>query len=338
MMIRIAIIITYVLVTVFAALGIAITFRLLSNPSIGQYLFSAFEFNSDKTDLMSKIGDYFGGYIGTLFAITSTLLILISLIKANIDTHKTNIANIFFKMLEFHHSNVSALEITSIYKSTSKKNGRRAFVTFTRQLFKIYTEVVNINKSLHLELTVNQLISVSFSSFYHGIDNESITRLQKKIMLACPNLTSETISNVTMILMNRKSELKDSSEINHTNIEEGSSVIQNSKRSLNIGITNETSLSAYFSNIYQAIKLIDDDKYFTKQEKYNFIQILKSQLSVRERIILFAYIMSPNGKQWISNRYIAKYDFFNLDAIPDDTTLTLREIYETAYIDESLIH
>jgi hypothetical protein len=48
--------------------------------------------------------------------------------------------------------------------------------------------------------------------------------------------------------------------------------------------------------------------------------------------------MSPNGKQWISNRYIEKYDFFNLDAIPADTTLTLRTIYETAKIDESLIH
>lgn len=337
MSLRIITNILYLLLFVFAAIGIILSYKILLDPLIQKFLLGIMKYDSTERELMSKIGEYFGGFIGTILGIISTLLILVSLIKGNIDSHKTNIANIYFKMLEFHHLNVSSIEITSIYKSTSKKNGRRAFVTFTRQLFKIFSEVVNINKSLHLELTVNQLISVSFCAFYHGIDKESIARLQKKIKLACPNLTTETISDITIILLNRKQELKESSDNNAFN-GKGTELNENAKRSLNIGITNETSLSAYFSNMYQAIKLIDDDEYLTENEKYNYVQILKSQLSIRERIILFTYIMSPNGKQWISNRFIEKYDFFNLDAIPDDTTLTLRTIYEIVNIDESLIH
>lgn len=338
MSLRIITNILYLLLFVFVAIGIIISYKILLDPLIQKFLLGIMIYDTSEREIMSKIGEYFGGFIGTILGIISTLLILVSLIKGNIDSHKTNVLNVYFKMLEFHHANVSAIEITSIYKSTSKKIGRRAFVTFTRQLFKIYSEVVSINKSLHLELTVKQIISVSFCAFYHGIDNESITRLQKKIMIACPHLTSDIVSDITMILLNRKKELKEASDRDNNYIEKGSEVTDKEKRSLNIGITNETSLSAYFSNMYQAIKLIDDDKYITENEKYNYVEILKSQLSVRERIILFAYIMSPNGKQWISNRYIEKYDFFNLDAIPDDTTLTLRTIYETAYIDESLIH
>ena len=338
MSLRITIKILYLFVLVFGAIGIIISFNILLDPSIQKYLFGIIKYDSTVLEIKSKIGDYFGGFIGTIFGITSTLLILVSLIKGNIDSHKTNVLNVYFKMLEFHHSNVASLSISSLYESSARINGRRAFVTFTSQLYKIYSEVISINKSLSLELSVEQIISITFSAFYYGIDRESESRLKQKIILACPLLNEDKINTIFLRLKSKKDELKEGSakkdEINDESCRDSSA----KKRNFNLGITNETSLSAYFSNMYQAIKLIDDDKYFTQQEKYNYIQILKSQLSVRERIILFAYIMSPNGKQWISNRYIEKYDFFNLDAIPADTTLTLRTIYETAKIDESLIH
>ena len=333
----------YLLLFVFVAIGIILSYKILLDPLIQKFLLGIMIYDTTEREIMSKIGEYFGGFIGTILGIISTLLILVSLIKGNIDSHKTNLINVYFKMLEFHHSNVTALSISGLYKSSQKINGRRAFVTFTSQLYKIYGEVISIHNSLEHKLSIGQLsigqmISITFSAFYHGIDKESESRLKLKIRLACPLLNEDKINTIFSILKNKKDELKEGltkkDEIN----DESSIDSSDKKRNLNLGITNETSLSAYFSNMYQAIKLIDDDKYFTQQEKYNYIQILKSQLSVRERIILFAYIMSPNGKQWISNRYIEKYNFFNLDAIPDDTTLTLREIYETAYIDESLIH
>ena len=338
MKLRIAIYILYFLLLVFGTIGIIISINILLDPSIQKNVWGIIKYDSTEREILSKIGEYFGGFIGTIFGITSTLLIVVSLIKGNIDSHKTNLINVYFKMLEFHHSNVTSLSISGIYKSSQKINGRRAFVTFTSQLYKIYGEVISIHNSLEHKLSIGQMISITFSAFYHGIDKESESRLKLKIRLACPLLNEDKINTIFSILKNKKDELKEGltkkDEIN----DESSIDSSDKKRNLNLGITNETSLSAYFSNMYQAIKLIDDDKYFTQQEKYNYIQILKSQLSVRERIILFAYIMSPNGKQWISNRYIEKYNFFNLDAIPDDTTLTLREIYESAYIDESLIH
>jgi hypothetical protein len=334
MSLRITVKILYFFVLVFGAIGIIISFNILLDPSIQKNLFGIIKYDSTEREIMSKIGEYFGGFIGTIFGITSTLLILVSLIKGNIDTHKTNVLNVYFKMLEFHHSNVVSLSISGLYESTSRINGRRAFVTFTSQLYKIYSEVISINKSLSLELSVEQIISITFSAFYYGIDRESESRLKQKISLACPQLNETMTIEIISILKSKKDELKEGSA-KHDGIKDES--VRDSlekKRSFNLGITNETSLSAYFSNLYQAIKLVDDDKYFTQLEKYDYIQVLKSQLSVRERIILFAYILSPNGKLWISSNFIEKYNFFNLKDIPNDTSLSLRTIFEGVAIED----
>lgn len=338
MKLRIAIYILYFLLFVFGAIGIIISINILLDPSIQKYVWGIIKYDSTEREILSKIGEYFGGFIGTIFGITSTLLIVVSLIKGNIDSHKTNIVNVYFKMLEFHHSNVTSLSVSGINKSSQKINGRRAFVIFTSQLYKIYSEVISINNSLNALLSIGQMISITFSTFYHGIDNESESRLKHKIRLACPKLNEDVINQIYLILKTKKDELKEGltkkDEIN----DEISIESSDNKRNMNLGTTNETSLSAYFSNMYQAIKLIDDDKYFTQQEKYNYIQILKSQLSVRERIILFSYIISPDGKLWIKSNFIDKYNFFDLNSIPEDKTLSLRTIYEKVTIDEYLIH
>ena len=214
MKLRIAIYILYFLLLVFGTIGIIISINILLDPSIQKNVWGIIKYDSTEREILSKIGEYFGGFIGTIFGITSTLLIVVSLIKGNIDSHKTNLINVYFKMLEFHHSNVTSLSISGIYKSSQKINGRRAFVTFTSQLYKIYGEVISIHNSLEHKLSIGQLsigqmISITFSAFYHGIDKESESRLKLKIRLACPLLNEDKINTIFSILKNKKDELKE---------------------------------------------------------------------------------------------------------------------------------
>ncbi|MCJ7448986.1 MAG: putative phage abortive infection protein [Bacteroidales bacterium] len=76
-----------------------------------------------------------------------------------------------------------------------------------------------------------------------------------------------------------------------------------------IGRTNQTSLSEYFRNLYNAVKLVDQDQYLDFSEKKQLIRILRAQLSNPELYVFFFNIMSRFGKKWKGNGYIMKYEF-----------------------------
>ena len=73
--------------------------------------------------------------------------------------------------------------------------------------------------------------------------------------------------------------------------------------------TNQTHLSSYFRNMYNAIKIVDESTILSDFEKYELIKIYRAQLSNPELYILFFNVLSRFGKKWLQNNFINKYDF-----------------------------
>lgn len=57
-------------------------------------------------------------------------------------------------------------------------------------------------------------------------------------------------------------------------------------------------LGHYFRHIYQTVKFIDNEESLSTDEKYNFIKILRGQLSNYEQIIFFLNSISEVGRTW----------------------------------------
>ena len=57
-------------------------------------------------------------------------------------------------------------------------------------------------------------------------------------------------------------------------------------------------LGHYFRHIYQTVTFIDDEKYLSPKEKYNYIKILRGQLSNYEQIVFFLNSLSEFGRTW----------------------------------------
>jgi hypothetical protein len=57
-------------------------------------------------------------------------------------------------------------------------------------------------------------------------------------------------------------------------------------------------LGHYFRNIFQAVKCIHDDNQLSKQEKYDYVKILRGQLSTVEQILFFLNSLSQLGRDW----------------------------------------
>jgi len=240
----------------------------------------------------SSFGQYIGGLIGTVFIITSTLLIILTFIKQSIDNKKNQIERHFFKMLDYHNDNVNNLSIKHIKLNEKEKVlGRRAFVIFRLQLFKLLEIVEKIDEELKLKLKKKQIIDLAYITFFYGIDKEWKDFLIRKL------IRYERSNEIVDLLIKYKEEEKN----------------ENNK---NIGRTNQTSLSSYFRNMYNAIKYIDESRLLTFDEKSRLIKIFRAQLSNPELFVLYLNVVSRFGKNWIKNNYIIKYEF--IKNIPRD--------------------
>jgi len=232
-------------------------------------------------ELASKFGDFFGGYVGVMFSILSTLLLIYTIIDQFIERRKRWATDNFYRMLEFHNDIVKQLSVARIDTTKPElSNGRRAFVVFKLQIHHLLGLIKDLNTGEKWDLNQDQILRIVYMIFYYGIDKQWIEFLQDKI----------------------KEDIDFNIILNQVREKEGN-------ENLELGRTNQTSLSAYFRNMYNLIKLVDNDKYLSKQEKKSLITIYRAQLSNPELYVLFFNLRSDFGKKWNDKRYVETYEF-----------------------------
>lgn len=239
--------------------------------------------------LASDFGSFFGGFVGTIFAILSVVLIIYTIVAQNIENRKTSLKDNFFKMIDYHNQNVSQIKVPSINAEKDHfENGRRAFVVYKIQLKRLLTLIEKINEKKKLKLEEKEILDIAYMIFYYGLQGsweefiaDKLNRYDK----------SELIIKEIIKEIERKPNIK-------------------------IGRTNQTNLSTYFRNMYNAVKLIDNSNLMSKKEKEELIKIYRAQLSNPELYVIFFNIVSRFGKKWKKREFIEKYEF--LKNIPKD--------------------
>jgi len=239
-------------------------------------------------ELAAKFGDFIGGFIGTLFGFLSVLILAYSILRQTYENRKNNVKSSFFKMIDYHFKNVEQIELTRPGDKDVIENGRRGFVAYKIQFRRLLQVIYIINKKYEFDLKAHDIASISYMIFYYGADNSWEDFLKEKI--SCYDCREQLVKEII--------------EISHIHPE------------MKLCRTNQTILSAYFRNMYNAIKLIDDEDNFTADEKYELIKIYRAQLSNPELYILFFNIISPFGKKWREKDYVKKYNL--IKNIPHD--------------------
>jgi uncharacterized membrane protein len=261
-----------------------IIFALIAFASFIYIIFDKAYYNpsgSIDTELAYKFGGLFSGFVGTLFSVLSVLLIIYTINNQAISAKKENVTDRFFKMVDYHNANVFNLNVKHIDTTKTHDNeGRRAFVIFKIQLKRLMTAIQEINASKKLKLKDEEIIDIAYMIFYYGLDKTWIPFIDEKLK---NYKKRKVIIDEMMIKINSAPTLK-------------------------IGRTNQTSLSSYFRNMYNAIKLVDESKLLMTEEKLNLIKIYRAQLSNPELYILFYNIASRFGKKWKEKNYIVKYE------------------------------
>lgn len=234
------------------------------------------------SELAAKFGDFFGGFIGTIFAIFSVILLIYTIVSQHLEISKNGARDRFFKMLDYHNENIRSIRVPSL--ETEKKQiieeGRRAFVVYKIQLKRLLQAVTEIDQELSTNLTDAQKIDIAYMCFYYGQSDTWIDFISQKLSF---HQSGSIIAGMMLGKVKVREDLK-------------------------LGRTNQTDLSSYFRNMYNAIKLVDNDKYLSESEKINLVKIYRAQLSNPELYILFFNLVSRFGKKWNANGYIEKYE------------------------------
>lgn len=316
--------------------------------------FYPFKSSKIDAGLASEFGDLFGGFVGTIFSFLSVILLLYTIKnqekeykeqserynKENKEQqekyneqqkeYNKNILRInFFKMLDYHNQNVSQLSVPNINNENNKSEHRRAFVQYKIQIHRLLIlirEIVSKDKKIlktqkrkkedHIAIA-----DIAYVIFYYGIDtgwlpfiNEELRRYKnlspKKIYEKIKSLNSSVsdkwISTQKEIRRKKQKYIKS----NRANANE----IKKSNTQLKINRTNQTNLSVYFKNMYNAIKMVDESLLLSQEEKNELINIYKAQLSNPELYVLLFYLISRFGKanynkNW--QKYQNTYKFFD---------------------------
>jgi hypothetical protein len=75
-------------------------------------------------------------------------------------------------------------------------------------------------------------------------------------------------------------------------------------------------LGHYFRHLYQLIKFVDSSEILTFEEKYDYVRIIRAQLSVYEQILIYYNSFASFGKVWIDQDYIVNYKLIKNIPIP----------------------
>ncbi len=267
-----------ILSSIFGLIGITSFFFIIFNKS---YHFGVS--NIIDTELASEFGDFFGGLIGTIFSILSVFLLIYTILHQNRESQKSALETNFFRMIDYHNQNINQLKVSNL---DSNKNdiyeGRRAFVQFKIQIHRLFEIVTQIVEEKEYKLTDKEIADIVYIVFYYGINGSWVSFIESKLERYKPfhkELANEIQNRI------------------------------NSNPDLKIGRTNQTNLSTYFRNMYNAIKLVDDSKNLKKEEKRELIKIYRAQLSNPELYVLFFNVLSRFGKKWKENKYITEYEF-----------------------------
>lgn len=236
-----------------------------------------------------NLGSFIGGYVGIFISIASTVFLLITLNNQIKTSSISHIENNFIKMVEFHRANVDKF---FLHSDIGKIEGQKVFKYMLRQLKEIY-EIVKKNYCSEDE---RDRLDIAYILFYYGLEDDSIDTIKEL-------LSKYDENNINKII----SEIKNSYAISYSDY------------NLKLSDSNQEILGHYYRNLFGAVKYIDSKDNLDFDEKYQYIKLLRAQLSNQEQLLLFMNVISSMGKAWMDNKYISTYEM--IKNIPENNYL-----------------
>lgn len=214
------------------------------------------------------LGDYVGGFIGTLFAVLTAFVVYKTWQTAKHADLKSKTYQVFSEMLRTHEEIISSIRLGEV-------SGRDALEIILSEFYYAYKATRKLVPS-SADWTVDQRIDIAYSISYYGLQLHT-----KQVLRAYDPTKIQDVLNL----------------ITHTRQKNEKLPRPKEKRKFP---GHQNRLSHYFRNLFNAYKFIEQSG-LPQAEKTALAQVLRAKLSNYEQALLALNSISHLGRPWESS-------------------------------------
>ncbi|MCE7064010.1 putative phage abortive infection protein [Dyadobacter sp. CY326] len=237
------------------------------------------ETNTVNAENAAHLGDFVGGFIGTIFTLISVVLLYSTLRDQRESSHIEKFENKYFELIKMHRDNVTEF-------GAEKYSGKKLFVLMIREFRLIQKIVKQIAETLSLEFSSKEVFAISYYVLFIGVGPNS-SRMLRKALVKYGNEFAEALID-RFSSHEVKAENKSERKLEYTPFE-----------------GHQSRLGHYFRHLLQAIAYVDNQK--IDIDKYEYVKTIRAQLSTHEQALLFINSQNPIGKAWEDQALIRRY-------------------------------
>lgn len=256
-------------------------------------------------DMASKYGSLVGGLVGSIFSLSGFLLLYQTLIEQHKQQYETRL----FELVKYHRENVENFRFKLSNSAEGiEATGSQVVIEFKKQiesLFDIIRPIVgkHVGEGKDIEGTV---VNASYLTFFFGVSKKTKDTLKDFLIksMYSEELADELIAEVRKIKTHYNSKI----------VYYGG---------------HQSKLGNYFRNLFNTVEYIDSAKKLTRNEKYELIKILRTQLTTYEQAILFYNSLSIIGIPWRRKNYIQNYKLIKNIPLGLTSNISPKKYYPT---------
>lgn len=228
-----------------------------------------------------QLGDFVGGYIGTIFALVSVVFLYSTLKNQREASTAEKFETKYFELIKMHRDNVAEIEIGDDF-------GKKIFVLMIRE----FREILKITKDVAVKKNQNfsqkEFFIISYYALFFGVGPNSSRMLKEALKGYDQSFVDEfekTLNNDTT-----KSKVKSEREFNFIPFE-----------------GHQSRLGHYYRHLYQTVSYVN--KQTADFDKYEYVKTIRAQLTTHEQALLFINCLTPIGQVWWEENLLLGYRF-----------------------------
>lgn len=269
------------------------------------------------------IGDTIGGLTAPFLNLAGSILVFAAL-RAQIDANrqvqqqfeKQEIESRFFELVKLHRENVSEIGIGNDF-------GKKIFVMLIREFRLIHKLVIDVACEQEIVLSKNQAFQISYNVLFFGIGENSSRQLKQSLAkFDNKNIFFEKLETVLKNeIIKEKEKQKEKRAFKYIPFR-----------------GHQSRLGHYYRHLYQTVTFIDKQK-ISIEQKYDFVKVLRAQLTTHEQALLFINSQTFMGRKWYLNKnenLLKTYKMVKnipLDFFDKNTEIDLTKYFDNGYFE-----
>jgi hypothetical protein len=225
-----------------------------------------------------QLGDFVGGYVGTLFGLASVVCLFMTLRLQRQANEVQAFSQRFYALLSLHRDNVAAMAVRD-------RTGRDVFVLLLNEWRTIAAVVRDVAVRKQRTTWRLDVIQISYYFLYYGVGRHSGRMVSGVLSPAQLELAGEVADRLS----------------------DGASVHREKSERLEYVPFqgHQSRLGHYYRHLYQFVGFVHNDS--ATPDQYEYVRTIRAQLSTYEQALLLLNSLTPLGYVWWTDGFMLKY-------------------------------